>query len=80
VELARQAGFCITATSANRSGSTACSTPDAVRAALPDVDAILDSGPARGGDPSTIVGASDRNVTLIRAGAVPWERVLRSLQ
>jgi hypothetical protein len=25
------------------------------------------------------VGALDRDVSLIRAGAVPWERVLRSL-
>jgi L-threonylcarbamoyladenylate synthase len=80
VELAREAGFCITATSANRSGSPPCSSPDAVRAALPDLDAIVDAGPAPGGDPSTIVGASDRAVTLIRTGALPWDRVLRSLQ
>jgi len=43
------------------------------------VDAIVDGGAAPGGPPSTIVGALDRDVTLIRAGAVPWERVLRSL-
>lgn len=77
---ARDTGFCVTATSANRSGATAASTPGAVAAALPDVDAILDAGPSRGGAPSTIVDASTRTVTLIRAGAVPWERVLRSLQ
>jgi len=78
--LARDAGFCITATSANRSGGTAASTPGAVAAALPDVDAILDAGPARGGPPSTIVDASQHVLTLVRAGAVPWERVLRSLR
>ena len=77
---ARDTGFCVTATSANRSGATAASTPEAVAAALPDVDAILDGGPSRGGAPSTIVDASTRVATLIRAGAVPWERVLRSLQ
>ena len=77
---ARDTGFCVTATSANRSGATAASTPAAVVAALPDVDAILDAGPSRGGAPSTIVDASMRDVTLVRAGAVPWERVLRSLQ
>jgi L-threonylcarbamoyladenylate synthase len=76
---ARDTGFCITATSANRSGATAASAPGAVAAALPDVDAILDAGPSRGGASSTIVNASTRDVTLIRAGAVPWERVLRSL-
>jgi L-threonylcarbamoyladenylate synthase len=79
VALARAAGFCITATSANRSGATAVSTPDAAAEALPDVDAVLDAGPAPGGPPSTIVNAISRDVTLVRAGAVPFDRVLRSL-
>jgi L-threonylcarbamoyladenylate synthase len=79
VALAREAQFCITATSANRSGEPAVSTADAVRDALPGVDAIVDAGPSRGGLPSTIVGVGDRHVALIRAGAVPWERVLESL-
>ena len=78
--LAREAGFCVTATSANRSGATAAASPDAVADALPDVDAIVDAGPARGGAPSTIVNASERDVALVRAGVVPWERVLKSLQ
>ncbi len=78
--LARDTGFCVTATSANRSGATAAATPAAVVAALPDVDAVLDAGPSRGGAPSTIVDASRREITLVRAGAVPWERVLRSLE
>ena len=80
VALARAADFCITATSANRSGATAPASPDEVLAAVPGVDAILDAGPAPGGAPSTIVGVLDRDVTLIRAGAVPWERVLTSLK
>jgi tRNA A37 threonylcarbamoyladenosine synthetase subunit TsaC/SUA5/YrdC len=42
--------------------------------------AILDAGAARGGAPSTIVDACARDVTLIRAGAAPWERVLKSLE
>ena len=78
--LAREAGFCITATSANRSGATAASTPAAVIEALPDVDGLVDAGPARGGAPSTIVDATGRDLALVRAGAVPWERVLKSLQ
>jgi len=80
VALAREVQFCVTATSANRSGEPAVSTPDAVLDALPDVDAIVDAGPSRGGPPSTIVGVGDRHVALIRAGAVPWERVLESLK
>ena len=80
VALARAAGFCVTATSANRSGATSTSTPEAVAEALPDVDAVLDAGPAPGGPPSTIVNATARDVTLVRAGVVPWDRVLRSLE
>jgi len=80
LDLARDVGFCITATSANRSGAPAPASTDEVLAALPDVDLILDAGLAPGGDPSTIVGALDRDVTLIRAGAVPWDRVLRSVR
>ena len=77
--LAAAVGFCITATSANRSGEAPRSEAGTVADALPGVDAILDGGPSRGGLPSTIVNAAGDEVTLIRAGAVPWERVLRSL-
>lgn len=77
--LAAAVGFCITATSANRSGEVPASDARTVADALPGVDAILDGGPSRGGLPSTIVNAAGDEVTLIRAGAVPWERVLRSL-
>jgi L-threonylcarbamoyladenylate synthase len=72
--------FCVTATSANRSGAAAASSADAVLSALPDLDAIVDAGPSRGGASSTIVEASGRDVTLLRQGAVPWDRVLRSLE
>jgi len=78
--LARDVDFAITATSANRSGAQPASTADAVGAALPDVDAILDGGPVPGGAPSTIVDASATAVTLLRQGVVPWDKVLRSLQ
>ena len=80
VALARAVDGCVTATSANKSGATAASSAAAVAAALEDVDAIVDGGPSRGGAPSTIVDASGDDVTLVRAGAVPWDRVLRSLQ
>lgn len=80
IALARETGFCVTATSANRSGATAASSAAAILDALPDVDAIVDAGPSRGGAPSTIVNAANRDVMLVRAGAVPWERVLESLQ
>jgi L-threonylcarbamoyladenylate synthase len=78
--LARDAGFAITASSANRSGEPPATTADAVVGALPGVDAVLDAGPVRGGAPSTIVNASRVPVTLIREGVVPWSKVLESLQ
>ena len=80
VALARDAGFAVTATSANRSGAPAAATAAAVAEALPDIDAIVDAGPARGGAPSTIVDASGDDVTLLRAGVIAWDKVLRSLQ
>lgn len=80
IALARDAGFPITATSANRSGATAASSAEAVALALSDVDAIVDAGPARGGAPSTIVNASASPISLVRQGVVPWDKVLRSVQ
>jgi L-threonylcarbamoyladenylate synthase len=78
--LARAFGFCVTATSANRSGQRPAISADDVAAALPGVDAILDAGPAPGGEASTIVECGGAGLTLLRAGAVPWDRVLESLQ
>jgi L-threonylcarbamoyladenylate synthase len=75
IALARAHGFCLTATSANRSGASAASTPAAVADALPDVDAIVDGGPSRGGAPSTIVDACGTTLRLIRAGAVAWASI-----
>jgi L-threonylcarbamoyladenylate synthase len=79
VALAHATGFAITATSANRSGAAATASAEAVAAALPDVDAIVDAGPARGGAPSTIVDASGAPVSLLRQGVVPWDKVLESM-
>ena len=79
--LARALGFCITSTSANLSGNPPTADPIELRRVLGDrVDDLLDGGPAPGGPPSTIVDARGDAVRLIRAGAVPWERVLESLE
>ena len=80
IALARAAGFCITATSANRSGSPAASTAPDTAAALPEVDAILDGGPSPGGRPSTIVDVSRPEPALVRAGPIAFDHVLRSLK
>src|SRR5690606_10869779 len=75
----RSAGL-ITATSANRSGEPAA-TAAADLAALAGDDRVrvLDGGATPGGAPSTIVDARGSAPRLIRAGAVAWDRVLRSL-
>jgi L-threonylcarbamoyladenylate synthase len=76
--LAAAAGGAITATSANRSGEPAAAHAEAMRH-LAGLDLVLDAGPLAGGAPSTIVDASGDTPVLVRAGAVPWERVLEFL-
>jgi L-threonylcarbamoyladenylate synthase len=76
--LASAVGRALTSTSANVSGGQAPATPDEVAAALGDViDVLIDAGPSPGGLPSTIVDVTGREPVLVRAGAVPWERVLK---
>jgi len=78
--LAGALGACITATSANRSGAVAPVTAADVSEAFTDgVDLLLDAGPAPGGAPSTIVEVVGSGLTLHRAGAIAWERVLESV-
>lgn len=79
--LASRVGGCITSTSANLSGRPATAVPDDVARELADrLDLLLDTGPAPGGAPSTIVDARGGSVRLVRAGAIAWDRVLRSVQ
>lgn len=69
-------------TSANRSGQ-----PDATDAAgvlaqlgdVPDLALVLDGGPARAGQSSTVVDCSDGPVRLLRAGAIPIELLMAVL-
>jgi L-threonylcarbamoyladenylate synthase len=78
--LARAAGGLITATSANRSGADATADPrDLDELAASGLDVLLDAGAAPGGPPSTIVDVTAEPPTLVRAGAVPWDRVLEFL-
>jgi L-threonylcarbamoyladenylate synthase len=78
--LALAFGFCITATSANASGHAPAASADAVAGTLLNLDLLLDGGSAPGGLPSTIVSLQGSAPTLVRAGAIAWERVLKSLQ
>jgi L-threonylcarbamoyladenylate synthase len=79
--LASRFGGCITSTSANLSGRPPTAVPDDVARELAGrLDLLLDTGPAPGGAPSTIVDARGGSVRLVRAGAIAWDRVLRSVQ
>lgn len=79
--LAEACGWPITSTSANRSGEAASGDPADVRMALGGaLDGLIDAGASPGGPPSTIVDARDDVPRLIRAGAVPWARVLECLR
>lgn len=81
VALASTYGFAITSTSANLSGQAASDDPDVVAHALGDrIDCLLDAGLSPGGLPSTIVELRDGAPVLVRAGAIPFERVLRSTE
>lgn len=81
VALAAGLGHAITSTSANRSGQSPAATAGQVATALGEaIDLVLDDGPSPGGAPSTIVEVMHGRARLIRAGAVPWERVLESLE
>ena len=66
----------ITATSANRSGEPATADPADVERTLGEsVDLLIDTGPTRGGAPSTIVDLTGSSPWLVRAGAVSWDAI-----
>jgi L-threonylcarbamoyladenylate synthase len=80
-ELCRTFDFPVTATSANKSGQQpAASAHDVVASFVTGIDLLLDAGAAQGGPPSTIVEIAASGPRLVRRGAVPWNRVLESLE
>lgn len=69
----------LTGTSANRSGQAPCLTAGEVDAALGhDVDLILDTGPAPGSRPSTLLNVVNEPA-ILRAGPVSGEEIQRVL-
>jgi L-threonylcarbamoyladenylate synthase len=76
-----EAGMLLTATSANESGRPPTAEPDAVQQALGRrIDVLLDAGPTRGGEASTIVDVTGRTPRLLRAGAIPWDEIEASVR
>ncbi|HUP54111.1 MAG TPA: Sua5/YciO/YrdC/YwlC family protein, partial [Methylomirabilota bacterium] len=67
-------------TSANVSGAPEASDAAGIIAQLGDaIDLVLDGGPAVGGPASTIVDCTGTEPSILRAGAVPVERVAEIL-
>jgi len=75
--LAAAAGGALVSTSANLSGGLPpVRAEDLAPELLQRIDGVLDTGPAPGGLPSTVVEVGAGGPRLLRAGAVAWEAVL----
>ena len=78
--LAEGIGKPITGTSANPSGGADITDPEDLRRALGTlVDGIITSGAKPMGTASTIVAVSDRELTLLRAGALEFSDIRRAV-
>lgn len=78
--LATAFGSPITSTSANLSGEPPASVVSELGGIAPRLDVVVDGGRTPGGLPSTIVDLTGGAPTLVRAGAIAWDRVLESLE
>lgn len=76
----RAAGVPITATSANLSGASECTTASAVRDQLQErISIIVDGGPSPRDVSSTIVDLSEGGWRVLREGAVPRQAIADTL-
>jgi L-threonylcarbamoyladenylate synthase len=76
--LARHAGFPITATSANLSGTPPADSAEMVIEYFGEgVDLVIDGGQTPGGLPSTIVDVSGGRVTVVREGVIMRDEIVR---
>lgn len=78
LDLAKALEFPITATSANISGMPPADSPDDVIKYFGDrINLLVDGGKSQGEKPSTIVYITDKEIKIIRQGAVPPEDILK---
>lgn len=75
LELIRRSGCPIAAPSANKFGQLSPTLARHVAKQLPDVDYILDGGPAKVGIESTIVSLNDKGFEILRHGAITREEI-----
>jgi L-threonylcarbamoyladenylate synthase len=79
-QLIRALGEPITGTSANRSGRPSCRTAREVQRRLRDtVDLIIDGGPTRIGQESTVVDITRHTPMIVRTGALSREEIERTI-
>ena len=74
LELCRRFGPYAT-TSANRHGQPPVTDAAVLARDLPGVELVLDGGECSG-EPSTVVDATGEMPKLLRAGSIPWERIM----
>jgi L-threonylcarbamoyladenylate synthase len=68
----------LTATSANLSGLTECTTAsEVIRQMGKKIDAVLDGGPTTGGQPSTVIDVTRTPPLILREGAITRETIQR---
>lgn len=77
--LVREAGVPLYVPSANRSGKPPATTAEEVLRQFPnELDLVIDGGPVDGGVASTVVQIVRDELTVLREGAIPEERLLDS--
>jgi L-threonylcarbamoyladenylate synthase len=79
-QLIRALGEPITGTSANRSGRPSCRTARDVQRQLGGVlDLIIDGGPSRAGQESTVVDITTQPLAIVRQGAIARAEIERAI-
>jgi L-threonylcarbamoyladenylate synthase len=76
LSLLRALGEPIASSSANSAGQPPPVDADQVLAGMADrIDLVLDGGPCRIGQPSTILDLSGPSPRILRQGAIPWDEL-----
>lgn len=82
LELARTFDGPFTTTSANASGEQSQPTPEKILeqlgSAAAHIDLVIDAGPLLGGAPSTIVNVVSGHSSILRAGAIPTDDIMKA--
>ncbi|MGZ8848419.1 MAG: L-threonylcarbamoyladenylate synthase [Pyrinomonadaceae bacterium] len=74
--LVRRCGGALTATSANPAGMPPAKTAGEVQTSFGDlIEMIIDGGPSKTDQPSTVVDATGEEVKLVREGIIPWSEI-----